>query len=142
MTPIIVIGVILLLIIALTCATLWSVLFYKIALKRIDLAERSIYYSANITMDIPKLLDDIINECFLDYQVAVLAPRRLDYIGDDEEAQIKHDLAVWVSNRISNAALEKIGLFYNKGNLASIIAEKIDLVVLNYTVKNNAPKNG
>lgn len=104
--------------------------------------EKLSYYQINtaakIDQSIPELLELIINESFRDYQVMHLAHLNEGYINNEREAQIRKELVNLVTNRISNASLDKLSLFYNLENIANILADKIYIVVMNYVVQHNS----
>ena len=92
--------------------------------------------SAVIDGSIPKLLDLIIDESFTDYRVKSLVDQE-GVINSEREAEIRNELVRIVSGRISNAALEKLSLFYNMENIADILADKIYITIMNYVVDHN-----
>lgn len=103
--------------------------------------EKLSYYQINtaakIDQSIPELLELIINESFRDYQIMNLDNLNEYYINSDREAQIRKELVTLVTNRISNASLDKLSLFYNLENIANILADKIYIVVMDYVVSHN-----
>lgn len=104
--------------------------------------EQLTLYQINVTSQIdssiPEILDLIIQESFNDYQVKSLLALEEGYINTDREAEIRKDLVAMVTKRISNAALDKISLFYNIANIADIIADKIYIIVMNYAISHNS----
>ena len=97
------------------------------------------HISAIISKDIIDILNCIIDDCFKDYQVKYLVPKyNNSYISEEAEAEIRRDLVELVTSRISDAAMDKISLFYNKRNIARIIGDKIYIAVTNYVVENNS----
>lgn len=92
--------------------------------------------SAMIDTSIPGTLDLIINESFLDYQVKFLLAEEL-YITEERESEIRKDIVLLVTKRISNNALDKLSMFYNISNIADIMADKIYISVMNYVVEHN-----
>lgn len=92
--------------------------------------------SAMIDASIPGTLDLIINESFLDYQVKFLLAEEL-YITEERESEIRKDIVLLVTKRISNNALDKLSMFYNISNIADIMADKIYISVMNYVVEHN-----
>ena len=116
-------------------------IIYNIKFKQKE-AERMIYQahiSAIISKDIIDILNCIIDDCFKDYQVKYLVPKyNNSYISEEAEAEIRRDLVELVTSRISDAAMDKISLFYNKRNIARIIGDKIYIAVTNYVVENNS----
>ena len=103
-----------------------------------ELTEYNIHTSANIDMSIPEILNLIIQDCFTDYKVKTLLPLQEGYINSTREDQIRQALVEMVSGRISNAALDKLSLFYNIKNIAAIIADKIYITVMQYVIEHNA----
>ena len=63
------------------------------------------------------------------------------FINSDREAEIRGEVINLVSSRISNAALDKVSLFYNVTNIADILADKIYIAVMNYVINHNQPFN-
>ena len=92
--------------------------------------------SAMIDGSIPKLLDLIIDESFTDYRIKSLVDQE-GVINSEREGEIRNELVRIVSGRISNAALEKLSLFYNMKNIADILADKIYIRIMDYVVDHN-----
>lgn len=103
-----------------------------------DLTTYNIHTSANIDMSIPEILNLIIQDSFTDYKVKTLLPLQEGYINSTREDQIRQALVEMVSGRISNAALDKLSLFYNIQNIAAIMADKIYITVMQYVIEHNA----
>lgn len=93
--------------------------------------------SANIDASIPHILEIIIEESFADYKVKSLVPLNEGFINTDREAEIRKELVNLVSSRISNAALDKLSLYYNIKNIADIMADKIYILIMNYVIEHN-----
>lgn len=93
--------------------------------------------SAVIDQTIPDLLATIILESFSDYQIIALATRDEGFINDAREMEIRTDLVAKVSERLSDATLDKLSLYYNRENIANIVADKIYITVMNYVVDHN-----
>ena len=89
-------------------------------------------------MSIPEILNLIIQDCFTDYKVKTLLPLQEGFINATREDQIRQALVEMVSGRISNAALDKLSLFYNIQNIAAIMADKIYITVMQYVIDHNA----
>lgn len=123
----------------LTIIVIYSIYTSNRHRKRIEqLTEYSIHTSANIDMSIPEILNLIIQDSFDDYKVKTLLPLQEGYINSTREDQIRQALVEMVSGRISNAALDKLSLFYNIQNIAAIIADKIYITVMQYVIDHNA----
>lgn len=95
-----------------------------------------------IDMSIPETLGIIINESFDDYKVKELLPLEEGFINSERESEIRRGLTSLVTSRISNAALDKLSLFYNIENVADILADKIYIIVMQYTLDHNAKLEG
>lgn len=104
--------------------------------------ERLMWYQTNTTatidQSIPELLELVITESFRDYQVKYLAVLNEGFINSEREAEIRKELVNLVTNRISNATLDKLSLYYNIENIANILADKIYITVMNYVVQHNS----
>ena len=104
------------------------------------MSEYSINSQAVIDDNIPRLLNDIIDECFQDYQLMVLIPNPETHISEQREAQIRADLIAKVVERLSPMSLDKLSLRYNVSNIDRIIADKVYITVTNYVVQHNDVK--
>lgn len=102
-----------------------------------ELTAYSIHTSANIDLSIPEILNLVIQDSFNDYKIKTLLPLEEGYINATREDQIREELIQMVSNRISNAALDKLSLFYNIQNIAAIMADKIYITVMQYVIEHN-----
>lgn len=100
-----------------------------------------IHVQSQIDETVPEVLDLIIRESFDDYKLKSLYPLNEGYINSDREAEIRGELIALVSSRISNAALDKVSLFYNVTNIADVLADKIYIAVMNYVIDHNGPFN-
>lgn len=94
--------------------------------------------SAIIDESIPQILDLIIQESFNDYQIKSLISLGEEHINSNKEAEIRKELTRIVTGRISNAALDKLSLFYNIANIADIMADKIYIMVMNFVIDHNS----
>lgn len=103
--------------------------------------EKIMMYQINTTSkideSIPQILDLIITESFTDYKIKELIIKEDEYINTQREEEIRRDLVDIVTSRISNAALDKISLFYNISNIGEIIADKIYIAVMDYVINHN-----
>lgn len=116
------------------------IISYKHLKKMEELEMYKIHTGSVIDMSIPGILDLIIQESFDDYKVKILEVKPVEYISEEKEIEIRGELANIVSSRISPAAIEKLSLFYNKNNIADIIADKIYIAVVAYVVDYNKRK--
>lgn len=104
----------------------------------LELGRYTTNVGATIDDSIPDLLEAIINDSFTDYRIMVLEPRQELYINDEREAEIRRDLTSLVVNRLSPMSLDKLHLFYNINKIDEILADKIFIAVMNYTVAHNS----
>lgn len=104
----------------------------------LELGRYSTNVQAIIDENIPHILDAVIQDSFVDYQIMTLVPRDELYITEQREKEIREDLVEIVTKRISPMCLDKVGLFYNVHNIDGVIADKIYITVMDYVVKHNA----
>ena len=123
---------------ALAALIIQLVLNYKYRKIIIQQSEHRLHISAQIDKTIPELLEYIIQESFRDYKATTLVPLNEDYINEEREKEIRAELVNIVGERISPIALEKIAIFYNEGNIAKVIADKIYITVMTYVVEHNS----
>lgn len=105
--------------------------------KLLEISMYQINTSAQIDGSIPEILSLVIDECFNDYKIKELLPVQDEYINSEKEAEIRKGLINMVTHRISNAALDKLSLFYNIADIAEILADKIYITVMNYVLNHN-----
>lgn len=103
----------------------------------LNLSKYQINTSAQIDDGIPGFLALIIDECFNDYKIKELIGSEDEYINSERESEIRKGLTSLVTQRISNAALDKLSLFYNISEIAEILADKIYITVMNYVIDHN-----
>lgn len=123
---------------ALAALIIQLVLNYKYRKIMIQQSEHRLHISTQIDKTIPELLEYIIQESFRDYEATTLVPLNEDYINEEREKEIRAELVNIVGERISPIALEKIAIFYNEGNIAKVIADKIYITVMTYVVEHNS----
>lgn len=97
------------------------------------------YYLAStpISMDEMNILDKIIQETFDRYQIFNLAHLKNPYIGDDLQQKIIKEVFTDVYGSVSDNIINKLSLIYKKEHIEDIIVQKIQLIVLNYTIEIN-----
>ena len=84
-----------------------------------------------------KILDDIIDDEFTQYQIMYLAYQPDLYINPDIQKKIISEILESVLLKISDDLLDRLSLYYKKEYLGDIIFNKIKLVVINYTIEVN-----
>lgn len=101
------------------------------------------YYLAStpISMDEMMIVDKIIQETFDRYQIFNLAHLKNPYIGEDLQQKIIKDIFADVYNSVSENIINKLALIYKKEHIEDLIVQKIQLVVLNYTIEINGNYN-
>ena len=118
-------------------ATIVVITNIKYKKKLLEISMYQINTSAQIDGSIPEILSLVIDECFNDYKIKELLPVQDEYINSEKEAEIRKGLTNMVTHRISNAALDKLSLFYNIADIAEILADKIYITVMNYVLNHN-----
>lgn len=97
------------------------------------------YYLAStpISMDEMMIIDKIIQETFDRYQIFNLAHLKNPYISEDLQQKIIKDVFTDVYSSISENIINKLSLVYKKEHIEDIIVQKIQMIVLNYTIEIN-----
>ena len=90
------------------------------------------------TKDI-EILDEIINEIFLDYRTLHYDYIKADeaYITADEQKKIIVDILEFTLETISDNLYTKLSLYYKKDHIDDIIYKKIQMLVLTFTIEIN-----
>lgn len=107
--------------------------------KREQSKAQSSYYLASvpINMDELDILDKIIQQDFERYQILKLGHKPNLYISEEMQQQIIMDIATEVYTSISDNIWDKLSLIYRKDHIEDIIVQKIQMLVLTYTVEIN-----
>ena len=84
-----------------------------------------------------KLLNQIIDDEFSQYQIMNLAHRDNLYINQELESRIITDLLRNVLGQISDDLRMRLELYYNNDRLDDIIFNRIKMIVINYTIEIN-----
>lgn len=103
----------------------------------IELGSRELNLRMQVDLNIPSILESVINEIFNDYKVLVLLPEDNLYITEEREEQIRRDLVSMVSKRMSPDIMEKMYTYYNEATFDKVLADKIYLIVTNYVWEIN-----
>lgn len=135
MVIIIAIAIFLLSIIALSIVFIAFTNSYRKRIEKLTLYQ--INTSSTIDESIPQILEVIIQESFTDYQLQNFISNE-GYINNERESEIRKDLVLLVSSRISPAAIDKLSLFYNVLNISDVIADKIYIIVTNFVANHNS----
>jgi hypothetical protein len=88
-------------------------------------------------IDISEELDKIINNCLSEYIVFNRAYEKATIITNEEENKITKEVCDMVLSRMSNTIKNKLLLYYNEYSFEYVLANKIYMAVMIYTVENN-----
>lgn len=107
--------------------------------KNVQTEAQQNYYLAStpISMDEMMIIDKIIQETFDRYQIFNLAHLKNPYISEDLQQKIIKDVFTDVYSSISENIINKLSLVYKKEHIEDIIVQKIQMIVLNYTIEIN-----
>lgn len=84
-----------------------------------------------------EILDKIIQQDFERYQILKLGHQDNLYITEEMQQKIIMDIATDVYTSISDNIWDKLSLIYKKEHIEDIIVQKIQMLVLTYTVEIN-----
>ena len=100
---------------------------------------QSSYYLASVPINMNELdiLDKIIQQDFERYQILKLGHKPNLYITESMQQKIIMDIATEVYSSISDNIWDKLSLIYKKDHIEDIIVQKIQMLVLSYTVEIN-----
>lgn len=114
----------------------WKV---SIEQKREQAESISRYNLASIPINIDELdiLDKIIQQAFERYQILNLGHRENLYINEELQQKIIKDLTIEIYTSISDDIWDKLALIYKKEHIEDIIVQKIQMIVLTYTIEIN-----
>ena len=107
--------------------------------KREQSKAQSSYYLASLPINLNELeiLDKIIQQDFERYQILKLGHQDNLYITEEMQQKIIMDIATEVYTSISDNVWDKLSLIYKKEHIEDIIVQKIQMLVLTYTVEIN-----
>ena len=103
------------------------------------IARDSLDLNVNISENYSNILDAFIMEVFNEYKILNLS-YNTEYIAKDKEKKIVSDVTDMVTARLSSTMIKQLSVYYNPAALPDIIAQKIYLVVMQYVIENNRPK--
>lgn len=83
------------------------------------------------------ILDRIVEESFNYYQLLNLSGKDNAYINEDTQQKIIYDVLSNVLSSVSDSIISKLSLIYKKDYIEDLIARKVQLVVLDYTISIN-----
>lgn len=82
-------------------------------------------------------MDKIIQQNFERYQILKLGHKQNLYISEEMQQKMIMDISKEVYSSISDNLWNKLSLIYRKDYIEDIIVQKIQMVVLTYTVEIN-----
>ena len=83
------------------------------------------------------ILDKIIQQAFERYQILNLGHRENLYINEELQQNIIKNLTIEIYTSISDDIWDKLALIYKKEHIEDIIVQKIQMIVLTYTIEIN-----
>lgn len=87
--------------------------------------------------DIKNTFDDIIQDCLNEYIIFNRAYEKVTTITTQEENRISKEIASMVIDRLSSTIKKQLLLYYNEYSFDEILAHKVYMAVLAYTLDNN-----
>ena len=137
----ILVALVLLTLITITANTIIITRTWRVSIeqKREQSVAQSSYYLASVPINLNELeiLDKIIQDDFERYQILNLAHKDNLYITEEIQQKIIMDIATEVFKSISQNIWDKLALIYKKEHLEDIIVQKVQMIVLTYTVEIN-----
>ncbi len=125
-------------IIYLICTTFSIIGNLLLEIKKIKINEFSSNINSKIDEKTFELLDKIIEESFSEYIILNVEYKDIEYVDNKLEKEITTNVSHLVAERLSKTLINKISLVYNVDNLPKLIAEKVYLHTLNYTINKNS----
>lgn len=97
------------------------------------------YYIATTPVDMGnlELLDTIIADIFGRYEILTLSRKDNLYITDEMEQEMIRDIFTAVYTNISDDLIDKLTLIYKRSYIDDIIAQKVQMVIINYKINVN-----
>ena len=87
------------------------------------------------------ILDKIINQAFMRYQILKLNHIENLYINEEMEHDMIYDLTKTTLETVSDTLLDKLSLIYKKDYIEDIIVQKIQYIVMEFVIQNNGTYN-
>lgn len=97
------------------------------------------YYLASMPLPVDdiNILDKIIQDEFQRYEIMELAHKENLYITADIQNKMITTIFTKVYKSLSNDLFNKFSIIYKKEYIEDLIAQKVQMVVLNYTIEIN-----
>lgn len=114
-----------------------SILSYRVTKKTIEFHTMELQLKIPINKEIDSLLQDLIEDTFNSY--VILNGMLLDkqYIDERTETKIRSELSVMVGDRISPTMYKQLAVYYNEKVIPTIIANKINELVMGFVIQTN-----
>ena len=128
------------LLVLVTGITIIAIILNKVYKKKLEQGEAQYkYYIASmpIPMDDLAILDKLITDEFDRYQIMKLAHKQNLYITEAIQTNMIREIFVNVYSSLSDDLVNKLCIIYKKQHLEDLIIQKIQMVVLNYTIEVN-----
>lgn len=91
----------------------------------------------NVTDDIEKRLDTVIESCFQEYTLMNIIYKTDWYIKEEEEITINKDICALVADRISPVVMQQLATYYNESAIIDVIAKRVYFKVTNFVIEHN-----
>lgn len=97
------------------------------------------YYLASMPLPVDdiNILDKIIQDEFQRYEIMELAHKENLYITSNIQNKMITTIFTKVYKSLSNDLFDKFSIIYKKEYIEDLIAQKVQMVVLNYTIEIN-----
>lgn len=121
----------------------WGAVLYLLVIlnRRTDLIKQSINADVQIDASIPEILDKLIQECFDEWYALNEGYREIEFINKDKEKDILLKINELVAARMSRTFQSKLNSYYNEEAVDDVVAKKVYMLVMNYVITNNIPKD-
>lgn len=105
--------------------------------KKIDIEETNIILNTELDTSILDTLDNMINDSATKYKIFKIEFKDVPYISDDIQEEMIHYILSDVLHSISPYMKKKLYCVYDKKYIENLILEKIQILVLDYTMEIN-----
>lgn len=97
------------------------------------------YYLASMPLPVDdiSILDKIIQDEFQRYEIMELAHKENLYITNEIQAKMIKTIFSRVYTSLSDDLFDKFSIIYKRTYIEDLIAQKVQMVVLNYTIEIN-----
>lgn len=85
-------------------------------------------------------LDFLINETLEAYIILEVTPKQISYINSKLETEMTDHIKNEISDQLSPTLYEQLSIVYSRDYIPKLIASRIYMAVLNYTLSFNDPR--